>query len=64
MKFVLYKYLQEDEMPIILYVKGIYDGKPMFSKYAEDAKRYNGLYTMFLSLWMNLSWVNEKYLKK
>jgi len=64
MKFVLYKFLRDDGLPTILYVKGIYNGKPMFSRYAGDAKKYHWLYALFLSIWLSLSWVNVKYLKK
>ncbi len=64
MKFVLYKYLLEDGLPTILYVKEVSDGKPVFTKYASDAKSYPWLHAMFLSLWLNVSWLNMKYLKK
>ncbi len=64
MKFVLYKYLVEDGVPTILYVKGIYNGEPLYTPYAADAKNYNWLHALFLSLWMSVSWVNARYLKK
>lgn len=64
MKFVLYKYLPEDGVPTILYVKEVTNGKPVFTKYASDARNYHWLQAMFLSVWLSLSWVNAKYLKK
>ncbi len=64
MKFVLYKYLLEDGLPTILYVKDTENGRPVFTPYACEARSYPWMHALFLSVWLNLSWVNLRYLKK
>ncbi|MBX3240718.1 MAG: hypothetical protein KIT80_00220 [Chitinophagaceae bacterium] len=63
MKFVLYKHFYENGLPNILYVKGVCNGKPQYSKYADDAKRYSLLFAMLFSFWLSLSWINARYIK-
>lgn len=64
MKFVLYKHSGNPEEKFLLYVTGIYNSEPQFSRYSSDARRYSLLNAIFLSLRFGLTWINEKYIHK
>lgn len=64
MKYVLYKYKNTHEDPPLVYLSGIYNSEPQFSRYSTNARRYSLLKAIFLSVRFGLTWINEKYIYK
>ncbi|MGN6438529.1 MAG: hypothetical protein ACTHMM_18445 [Agriterribacter sp.] len=63
MKYVLYKYKENTQGdPSLVYLCGIRNKEPQFSRYCADAKRYSLPHALYLSFFYRLTWISEKYI--